>query len=126
MRYVALALQYRVGIILGLTLLISALVVPGFLGLTTLNLGLDRASTIGIIAIGLTVLLIAGQIDLSVGSVFAGTWAAGSLPTQLDHSMALVRLAVRFSQTRRYAFVVSPQSATTLAWVRSAAPADAS
>ncbi|MCC5778736.1 ABC transporter permease [Nitratireductor sp. B36] len=71
MRYLALALQYRVGIILGLTLLISALVVPGFLGLTTLNLGLDRASTIGIIAIGLTVLLIAGQIDLSVGSVFA-------------------------------------------------------
>ncbi|MEO3998846.1 ABC transporter permease [Mesorhizobium sp. CAU 1732] len=63
--------RYRVGLILGLTLIIASLMVPGFFGMTTLSLGLDRSSTIGIIAIGLTVLLIAGQIDLSVGAVFA-------------------------------------------------------
>lgn len=69
--FVSTLLRYRVAVILGLTLLVAALVVPGFVSLTTLSLGLDRGSTIGLIAIGLTVLLIAGQIDLSVGSVFA-------------------------------------------------------
>jgi ribose transport system permease protein len=39
--------------------------------MATLGLGMDRSATIGIIAIGLTVLLIAGQIDLSGGAVFA-------------------------------------------------------
>ncbi len=64
-------IRFRVGLILALTLIVAALVVPGFFSLTTLSLGLDRASTIGIIAIGLTVLLISGQIDLSGGAVFA-------------------------------------------------------
>ncbi|MCA0343702.1 MAG: ABC transporter permease [Proteobacteria bacterium] len=67
----AMLLRYRVAVILCLTLIVAALLVPGFVSLTTLSLGLDRGSTIGLIAIGLTVLLIAGQIDLSVGSVFA-------------------------------------------------------
>lgn len=63
--------RYRVALILGLTLVVASFCVPGFLSMTTLSLGLDRSSTIGIIAIGLTVLLIAGQIDLSGGAVFA-------------------------------------------------------
>lgn len=63
--------RYRVTIILGATLVIAALAVPGFVSLTTASLGLDRGASIGIVAIGLTVLLIAGQIDLSVGAVFA-------------------------------------------------------
>lgn len=67
----AMLLRFRVAVILCLTLIVAALLVPGFVSLTTLSLGLDRGSTIGLIAIGLTVLLIAGQIDLSVGSVFA-------------------------------------------------------
>jgi ribose transport system permease protein len=67
----SLLLRYRVAVILCLTLLVAAFAVPGFVSLTTASLGLDRGSTIGLIAIGLTVLLIAGQIDLSVGSVFA-------------------------------------------------------
>ncbi|PZO80248.1 MAG: ABC transporter permease [Mesorhizobium amorphae] len=64
-------MRFRVGIILALTLVTASLLVPGFMSLTTLGLGLDRASTIGLIAVGLTVLLIAGQIDLSGGAVFA-------------------------------------------------------
>ncbi|WP_258052085.1 ABC transporter permease [Mesorhizobium sp. INR15] len=63
--------RYRVGLILGLTLLVASILVPGFFGMTTLGLGLDRGASIGIIAIGLTALLIAGQIDLSGGAVFA-------------------------------------------------------
>ena len=63
--------RYRVALIFGLTLLVAALWVPGFAGMTPLSLTLDRSSTIGIIAIGMTVLLIAGQIDLSGGAVVA-------------------------------------------------------
>ena len=63
--------RHRVVIILGATLIIASLCVPGFFDMTTLGLGMDRSATIGIIAIGLTVLLIAGQIDLSGGAVFA-------------------------------------------------------
>jgi ribose/xylose/arabinose/galactoside ABC-type transport system permease subunit len=62
--------RYRVVIILAATLIVAALVVPGFLRLSTLALGLDRGASIGLIAIGMTVLLIARQIDLSVGSIF--------------------------------------------------------
>lgn len=62
--------RYRVVIILAATLIVATLVVPGFLRLSTLALGLDRGASIGLIAIGMTVLLIARQIDLSVGSIF--------------------------------------------------------
>ncbi|WP_226781340.1 ABC transporter permease [Oceaniglobus trochenteri] len=83
--------RYRVGIILGLTIIVASALVPGFFGLTTLSLGLDRASTIGLIAIGLTVLLIAGQIDLSVGSVFA---LSGIVAVTLQPSLGLGPAAV--------------------------------
>ncbi|MCU0906521.1 MAG: ABC transporter permease [Rhodobacteraceae bacterium] len=63
-------IRHRVLIILSVTLLVAALVVPGFLRWNTLALGLDRGASIGLIAIGVTVLLIARQIDLSVGSIF--------------------------------------------------------
>jgi ribose transport system permease protein len=62
--------RYRVFVILAATLIVAAFVVPGFLRLNTLALGLDRGASIGLIAIGMTVLLIARQIDLSVGSIF--------------------------------------------------------
>ncbi|MGV0876296.1 ABC transporter permease [Martelella sp. FLE1502] len=91
MRMLALALQYRVAIILGLTLLVSALVVPGFLNLTTLSLGFDRAATVGLIALGLTVLLIAGQIDLSAGSVFA---LSGIVSVMLQPQLGILPAAV--------------------------------
>jgi ribose transport system permease protein len=63
--------QNRLVIILTITLAVGAAVVPSFLTETTLGLSLDRASTLGIIAVGLTVLLLAGQIDLSSGAVLA-------------------------------------------------------
>jgi ribose/xylose/arabinose/galactoside ABC-type transport system permease subunit len=63
-------IRYRVVVILLATLIVAALFVPGFLRISTLSLGLDRGASIGLIAIGMTVLLIARQIDLSVGSIF--------------------------------------------------------
>ncbi|KAA3450303.1 ABC transporter permease [Mesorhizobium sp. SARCC-RB16n] len=90
-RALVLASQYRVVIILGLTLVISALVVPGYLSASTLSLGLDRAATIGLIAIGLTVLLIAGQIDLSGGAVFA---LAGIISVILQREIGILPAAI--------------------------------
>lgn len=89
--FVSTLLRYRVAVILGLTLLAAAMIVPGFVSLTTLSLGLDRGSTIGLIAIGLTVLLIAGQIDLSVGSVFA---VAGIVAVMLQPVLGMGPAAV--------------------------------
>lgn len=83
-------LRYRVTVILALTLVTAAIVVPGFLSVTTLSLGLDRSSTIGLIAVGLTVLFIAGQIDLSGGAVFA---LSGIVSIILQPSLGIVPAA---------------------------------
>lgn len=65
------AARHRVLAILVATLLAGVLLVPGFASPITAGLALDRAASIGLLAIGLTVLLAAGQIDLSGGAVFA-------------------------------------------------------
>ncbi len=91
MRFLSLLSQHRVIIILGLTLIVSSLVVPGYLATSTLSLGLDRAATIGLIAIGLTVLLIAGQIDLSGGAVFA---LAGIVSVILQREIGILPAAI--------------------------------
>lgn len=62
---------YRVVFILAATLIVSSIFVPSFFTTSTLGLTLDRAATIGIIGVGLTVLLIAGQIDLSSTAILA-------------------------------------------------------
>lgn len=91
MRTLSLALRYRVGFILLATLILSAILVPGFFSIITLGLGLDRAATTGLIAIGLTVLLISGQIDLSGGAVFA---VSGIIAVILQPSLGIGPAAV--------------------------------
>lgn len=83
--------RYRVALILGATLLTAAMTVPGFVSLSTLSLGLDRGASIGIIAIGMTVLLIARKIDLSVGSTFA---MAGVVAIMLQPSLGIWPAAI--------------------------------
>ncbi len=61
----------RVVVILVAVLVIGATLVPGFLEFRTASLGLDRMATLGLLAIGLTVVLIAGQLDLSGGAILA-------------------------------------------------------
>lgn len=63
--------RLRVLVILLATVVVAGLTVPGFLDPRTIGLSLDRMSTMGLIALGLTVLLIAGQLDLSGGAVLA-------------------------------------------------------
>jgi ribose transport system permease protein len=64
-------LEQRLWVILLVTLVLGFVMVPGFMSVRTLAFSLDRASTAGIVAVGMTVVLIAAKIDLSSGSVLA-------------------------------------------------------
>lgn len=88
--------RYRVIVILVATLVLSASFVPGFFEGRTLSLGIDRVTTMGFLAIGLTVVLIAGQLDLSGGAVLAlsGIAAIGLQPTLGQIPAAIVGLLV--------------------------------
>lgn len=75
-------IHYRVVVILLATVLLSASFVPGLTEFRTLSLSLDRAATLGLLAVGLTVVLLLGKLDLSVGSILAlsGIAAIGLQP----------------------------------------------
>lgn len=88
--------RYRVVVILVATLVLSATFVPGFFEGRTLSLGIDRVATMGLLAIGLTVVLIAGQLDLSGGAILAlsGIAAIGLQPTLGQLPAAIVGVLV--------------------------------
>lgn len=88
--------RYRVIVILVATLVLAASFVPGFFEGRTLSLGIDRVATMGLLAIGLTVVLIAGQLDLSGGAILAlsGIAAIGLQPALGQIPAALVGIAV--------------------------------
>ena len=88
--------RYRVVVILLATLVIAATFVPGFFEARTLSLGIDRVATMGLIAIGLTVVLIAGQLDLSGGAILAlsGIAAVGLQSSLGQVPAALVGIGV--------------------------------
>lgn len=69
-------LQNRVLVILLATVILSAALVPGFLELSTFRLSIDRMAAMALVAIGLTVVLLAGQLDLSGGATLALTGIA--------------------------------------------------
>ena len=79
--------RYRVVVILGLTLLIASTQVRGFFSLTTFSLSLDRAATMGLLAVGLTVVLLGGQLDLSGGAILA---LAGITAISLQESIGQI------------------------------------
>ena len=68
--FVALV-RYRVAIILVATVAISASLVPGILEFRAISLSLDRIGTTALVAIGLTLVLITGKLDLSGGAILA-------------------------------------------------------
>lgn len=88
--------RYRVIVILVATLVLSASFVPGFFEGRTLSLGIDRVTTMGLLAIGLTVVLIAGQLDLSGGAILAlsGIAAIGLQPVLGQITAAIVGVIV--------------------------------
>lgn len=62
------------GIVLALVALLVAapLVYPGFLGKDNLTSMLSQAAPVGIVAVGMTFVIVAGGFDLSVGALYAG------------------------------------------------------
>lgn len=101
-------LSGSVGRNLGLVLALLVLVVVGaatapdtFLGLSNIMVILRQASIVGVISIGMTLVIIAGGIDLSVGSVLGLASVVGALAAVQDLAdqthwivMVLVALAV--------------------------------
>lgn len=63
--------HYRVIVILGATVLIATSFVPSLADFRTFSLSMDRAAVLGIVAVGLTVVLLMGKLDLSVGAILA-------------------------------------------------------
>lgn len=81
------AVQYRVIIIFGMTMVLASTLVPRFFNPTSMSLSLDRAATMGLLAVGLTVVLLAGQLDLSGGAILA---LSGITAIGLQESMGQV------------------------------------
>src|SRR5258708_28562294 len=73
--------RYGVGAALAARALVAAVFVLGFFGLENLSTVLLHVSVNGILALGLTFVIVTGGIDLSVGSVvgLAGVFAAAAL-----------------------------------------------
>ena len=66
---VAKLIRERVWVLLVAMLAYAGLTIPGFLSSSNLGLTLDQATPIGLMAVGLTLCLIVGQVDLSSGAV---------------------------------------------------------
>lgn len=66
-----LVVRYRLLVMLAIVAILGGITLDDFLTVNTLRSILDRAAVVGFLALALTPLLIAGQIDLSVGSIMA-------------------------------------------------------
>lgn len=69
------------GLAFGLTLLIglNILITPNFLELRTLSVNVSQVATIAIVALGMTLVIASGGVDLSVGAIMAVTGALAPL-----------------------------------------------
>ncbi len=63
--------RYRLVVLLVLVLVLGGFTIDDFFSLTTAQSVINRATIVGLLAIGLTPVLIAGQIDLSIGSILS-------------------------------------------------------
>lgn len=65
------AVRYRLVVLLIIVVILGSVTIDDFFTLTTIQSVLNRATIVGLLAIGLTPVLIAGQIDLSIGSILS-------------------------------------------------------
>jgi ribose transport system permease protein len=65
------AVRYRLVILLIVVIVLGSITIDDFFTLTTIQSVLNRATIVGLLAIGITPVLIAGQIDLSIGSIMS-------------------------------------------------------
>lgn len=78
------------GLALGLTLLIglNLLITPNFLELRTLSVNVSQVATIAIVALGMTLVIASGGVDLSVGAIMAVAGALAPLIFLSDWALA--------------------------------------
>ncbi len=81
---VDLASRYSMVAVLVILVIIAQVAVPGFLDIGNLKVVLVNTAPVGLVAVGMTFVLIGGGFDLSVGGVFA---VAGVLYATLANSM---------------------------------------
>jgi ribose/xylose/arabinose/galactoside ABC-type transport system permease subunit len=85
-------------IALGLLLAFNALVTPNFLQLQTLFVNISQVATIAIVAVGMTLVIATGGVDLSVGAVMAlaGALAPLIFGSELGQSYPTLSLVTAF------------------------------
>lgn len=90
------AVQYRLLVLLIAVAILGSITIDDFFTLDTFQSILNRATVVGLLALGLTPVLIAGQIDLSIGSILsmAGITTIGLQPIIGNVPAALAGLAV--------------------------------
>jgi ribose/xylose/arabinose/galactoside ABC-type transport system permease subunit len=83
-----LAVEYGMVLVLVILLAVATLIYSGFLQPSNLLLVLSQSAPLGIVAVGMTFVIIAGGFDLSVGAVYA---TAGTIfaKVSVGHSIAL-------------------------------------
>lgn len=88
--------QYRLLILLIIVAIFGSISIQDFFAVDTLQSVLNRASVVGLLALGLTPVLIAGHIDLSIGSTMsmAGITTIGLQPMLGNVGALLAGLAV--------------------------------
>jgi ribose transport system permease protein len=64
--------EYAICLVLVATVVIATILESGFLGSENLKAVLVQSAPVGIVAAGMTLVMIAGGFDLSVGAIFAG------------------------------------------------------
>lgn len=90
------AMRFRLLILLIAVAVLGSITIGDFFTLDTFQSILNRATVVGFLALGLTPVLIAGQIDLSIGSILsmAGITTIGLQPVVGNVPAALAGLAV--------------------------------
>lgn len=86
-------------IALGALLIFNALVTPNFLQAQTLFVNISQVATIAIVAMGMTLVIATGGIDLSVGAVMALSGALAPLIFLSDFGMANPTLGLLLALT---------------------------
>lgn len=90
------AVQYRLLVLLVVVAILGSITIDDFFTIDTFQSILNRATVVGFLALGLTPVLIAGQIDLSIGSILsmAGITTIGLQPVIGNVPAALAGLGV--------------------------------
>lgn len=94
---IALANEFGVAVAIGIIISVAVSLTPNFLVGSNINTILQQISYVAIVASGMTLVIIAGEIDLSIGSIYGlsavlFTWLASSMDWPILPSVMLAVL----------------------------------